>query len=107
MHIMLSYSHYERRLILDRLSRGAHGAASNGRWPSSSRAAPFGYRKVGIRRDSHLELHRQEAETIREAARLLVDERIELPEVARGALLSELVVNWLREVISTDNEIDP
>jgi DNA invertase Pin-like site-specific DNA recombinase len=83
MHIMLSYSHYERRIILERLSQGAHGRARNGYWPSSSRAAPMGYQKVGIRKESHLELHPKEAATIREMARLLVTERVELPEVCR------------------------
>ena len=83
MHIMLSYSHYERRIIIERMSQGAHGAVRNGRWPSSSRAAPYGYRKVGERKNSHLEICPDEAATIREAVRLLLDERMELPEIAR------------------------
>jgi DNA invertase Pin-like site-specific DNA recombinase len=96
-NMLMAGAEWERDTIIERLSKGAHGAARTGRCPSSTRAAPFGYMKVGVRRESHLELQPQESATIREAVRLLLDERMELGEICR-ILNARQMFPWGRSI---------
>jgi DNA invertase Pin-like site-specific DNA recombinase len=77
-----------RDTLVRNMARGQYGKARNGGWPSSASGVPFGMRKVGTGRAAHLEEDPHEAEVIRTAARLLVDERMTKQETATA--LNEL-----------------
>lgn len=86
--MLLVWAQLERDTIIDRMARGAHAKARDGRWPSSPQGAPFGLRVEGAKREARLVLHEQESETIRTAARLILDEGRTLAETC--ALLNSL-----------------
>jgi site-specific DNA recombinase len=77
---MLAFAEMQRDDLVGQMAAGAHAKARDGRWPSSPQGAPFGLRVEGAKREARLVLHEQEAETIRTAARLILDEGRTLAE---------------------------
>lgn len=55
---------YEREKIRERTRRGRRAKAESGRWVGGGRA-PYGYRKIGKGRDTHLEIDKFEANIVR------------------------------------------
>ena len=74
---------YQRRALLRTMARGAYGKARRGGWPSSPAGAPFGLAVEGTRKDAILVEDPQEMATGREAARLVLDEGLDLAAASR------------------------
>jgi DNA invertase Pin-like site-specific DNA recombinase len=108
LSVLLAGARWERETIVERLAKGQYGKAREGRWPSARAGAPFGLQVEGTGRDARLVEHEQEAATIRKAAALLVDDRLDIAAACRVLngldLLPRKAERWypdlLRQVMS-------
>jgi hypothetical protein len=65
------------------MANGAHGKIRDGRFPSSAAAAPFSFRKVGNRREAHLEIDPVEQATILEAVDCVLNRGMSAEQTAQ------------------------
>jgi site-specific DNA recombinase len=106
--VMLAFAQFDRDNLVQTMALGQYGKARQGGWPSSAAGAPFGLRKEGTGRAARLVEDEPEAATIRKAAALLVDERMDLAEACRTlnalGMLPRKSPHWypdlLRQVMS-------
>jgi DNA invertase Pin-like site-specific DNA recombinase len=80
-NILSSFAQYEREQMLERLTSGLHAKARAGWWPGGP--PPFGYRLVGDGHHHRLAIDEREADAIRVAVAVLVDEQGTTSDAAR------------------------
>src|SRR5262249_41643087 len=86
-NILSSFAQFEREQMVERVTSGLHAKARAGWWPGGP--PPVGYRLVGDGRRHRLAIDEREADAIRVAVAVLVDEgarrRTPPPASMRGA----------------------
>jgi len=75
------FAQMERNVIRDRTRAGVNAKVRAGGWGGGNEA-PYGYKIVGQKRDAHLEIDEREAEMIKLAVSLLIDQRLTSLEAA-------------------------
>lgn len=77
-----AFSDFERRKISERMHRGKKDKLRQGIYLGDGNP-PYGYRKVGQKREMHLEIIQDEAEVIRQIYHWYTLEQLTVPEITR------------------------
>ncbi len=76
-----SMAEWERDVISERTRAGVNAKVRAGGW-GGGQNPPFGYKIVGVGREAHLEVEEREAEVVRHAVSLLLDDGLSTLQVA-------------------------
>jgi len=77
-----AYSDFERRKIAERMARGKNNKLKQGLYLGAG-TAPYGYRKVGDKRQIRLEIIEDEAVIIRQIFHWYIVDQLSVPDIAR------------------------
>jgi DNA invertase Pin-like site-specific DNA recombinase len=80
-NVLGSIAEWERGTIRDRTRAGVKERVSRGGWGGGS--APFGYKVVGVGPKAHLEIDDREAQVVRQAVALILDQGLSTLEAAK------------------------